>query len=229
MRGSPRGTRRRSGSLAPSRASSRAVSVRARLGVDRVGDGSMRREPRQDEGDPVARRDGELGDGRHVLAVARRRVTAGTAHPVPRSPTTRVVDRADPRHDPPEVEPDHQLRPHRAPRPTDPRRSGRCPGASPRGGMKSIARTEPESVSYDRSPGSGCRCGTGASAAGPAPRERSAIGRARVRRAARRSRHPSRTAGSSTSRSSPSRPTQRRGLQVADQSRSPRCSGTEEA
>ena len=82
------------------------------LGVDRLGDLLVRRKPREDEGDPLARRELELGDRAHVLAA---HVDLG-----PEAESVRpghgdpgVIDAPHPRNRPAVVEADHELRTHR--------------------------------------------------------------------------------------------------------------------
>ena len=58
----------------------------------------------------------------------------------------RVIDPTHPRHDLPVVEADHELRAHLT-SPSSPSRIRTMSGALPRGGMNSIARTLPSSVS----------------------------------------------------------------------------------
>ena len=71
----------------------------------------MRRKPGEHERHAVAGRDGEVRDRAHVLAVGLDwRAKAETIRP--RDRDERVVDAPDPRDDPAEVEPDHELGAH---------------------------------------------------------------------------------------------------------------------
>ena len=71
----------------------------------------MRRKPGEHERHAVAGRDGEVRDRAHVFAVGLdRRAKAESVRP--RDRDARAVDAPDPRHDPAEVEPDHELGAH---------------------------------------------------------------------------------------------------------------------
>ena len=89
----------------------------------------------------------ELGDGRHVLAAELDGRVGCRAHSGRRSRRGVVVDAGHPGDDRAVVEADHELRRDLARSPRAPRRSARGPGSSPRGGMKSMTRTAPSSVS----------------------------------------------------------------------------------
>ena len=122
------------------------MSSSACSGVDLVGKVGVGGEPREDERHPVARRDLELGDRRQVLAVQLdRRAEAERVGPGDRDP--RVVDPTHPRHDLAVVEADHELGAHRH-GPLDALDDPDDVGRLARGGMKSITRTAPSSVSW---------------------------------------------------------------------------------
>ena len=82
-----------------------------KLRVDGIRQALVRREPRQDERDPLAGEDREFGDGGHLLPVnldggpEAERVRPGNRDPG-------MVDAPHPRHDRPVVEADHELRAH---------------------------------------------------------------------------------------------------------------------